>query len=300
MGYDVIIDCYTDEPSGLGVPPFLSVHSRYIVGCLEQSNTEYYYLTIDDLRYANNERHFENSFNKRILNTTKNKENIKEIIKNAKNIYVVMGCFVKYEYVSAEPPTFNEVEELLNKYSNEKTNKLLFYSLGGSELTRKSIRETVPPKLFNEIIFGNTYNYFLGETIQKFRPNYDKLKENQVKVEKIDNRIIATSLNEGNSFEIPEDAMVSMNLSLFTPSFFIHLENKFHDFLEKNKDNPDNCEFFMPDAIFSAIREEYAIVRGYQTTATWYGITYKEDKEIVLNALKKLTEDGTYPKSLWT
>ena len=177
MGYDVIIDCYTDEPSGLGVPPFLSVHSRYIVGCLEQSNTEYYYLTIDDLRYANNERHFENSFNKRILNTTKNKENIKEIIKNAKNIYVVMGCFVKYEYVSAEPPTFNEVEELLNKYSNEKTNKLLFYSLGGSELTRKSIRETVPPKLFNEIIFGNTYNYFLGETIQKFRPNYDKLKE---------------------------------------------------------------------------------------------------------------------------
>jgi len=119
-------------------------------------------------------------------------------------------------------------------------------------------------------------------------------------IEKIDNRIIATSLNEGNSFEIPEDAMVSMNLSLFTPSFFIHLENKFHDFLEKNKDNPDNCEFFMPDAIFSAIREEYAIVRGYQTTATWYGITYKEDKEIVLNALKKLTEDGTYPKSLWT
>lgn len=36
MKYDVIVDCYTDEPSGLGVPPFLSVHSRYIAGALEE------------------------------------------------------------------------------------------------------------------------------------------------------------------------------------------------------------------------------------------------------------------------
>ncbi|MCI9585291.1 MAG: radical SAM protein [Bacilli bacterium] len=177
MDYDVIIDCYTDEPSGLGVPPFLSVHSRYIVGCLGKANVKYYYLTIDDLRYANGETHFENSFNKRILNTTKNKNDVSSIIENAKNIYVVMGCFVKYEYVSAEPPTFSEVEELLHKFSNNDTNKLLFYSLGGSELTRKTVKETVPRNLFNDIIFGNTYNYFLGETKQKFKSNYNQLKD---------------------------------------------------------------------------------------------------------------------------
>ena len=177
MDYDVIIDCYTDEPSGLGVPPFLSVHSRYIVGCLEKQNIKYYYLTIDDLRYANGEHHFAQSFNKRILNVTKNKDNVESIIKNAKNIYVVMGCFVKYKYVSAEPPTFSEVEQLLHKYCDNNSKKLLFYSLGGSELTRKSIKETVPQNLFDEIIFGNTYNYFLGETGHKFKPNYDKLRE---------------------------------------------------------------------------------------------------------------------------
>ena len=38
MKYDVIIDCYTDEPSGLGVPPYLSVHSRYIAGVLKNKN----------------------------------------------------------------------------------------------------------------------------------------------------------------------------------------------------------------------------------------------------------------------
>lgn len=178
MKYDVIVDCYTDEPSGLGVPPFLSVHSRYIAGALENKNIKYYYLTIDDLRYSEGERHLENSFNKRIINTTVNKEMVKEILSNAQNIYVVMGCFVKYEYVSAEPPTFTEVQSLLKSYNSR---KLLFYSLGGNELTRENIRKTVPQDLFEEIIFGNTYNYFINEKENRFKPNYDKLKNIAIK-----------------------------------------------------------------------------------------------------------------------
>lgn len=178
MKYDVIVDCYTDEPSGLGVPPFLSVHSRYIAGALEDKKIKYYYLTIDDLRYSEGEHHLENSFNKRIINTTVNKEMVKEILSNAQNIYVVMGCFVKYEYVSAEPPTFTEVESLLKSYNN---GKLLFYSLGGNELTRENIRKTVPQDLFEEIIFGNTYNYFINEKENRFKPNYDKLKNIAIK-----------------------------------------------------------------------------------------------------------------------
>lgn len=177
MKYDVIIDCYTDEPSGLGVPPYLSVHSRYIAGALNNKNIKYYYLTIDDLRLANGEKHFDNSYNKRIINKTKNANNVSEILKNATNIYVVMGCFVKYEYVSAEPPSFLEVEKLLNIFCKKETNKLLFYSLGGSELTRENIRKAVPNNLFNEIIFGNTYNYFIGENGNKFKPNYDMLRQ---------------------------------------------------------------------------------------------------------------------------
>mgnify|MGYP004510327069 CR=1 FL=1 len=173
MKYDVIIDCYTDEPSGLGVPPFLSVHSRYIAGALTEKNIKYYYLTIDDLRYAHGEKHYKNSFNKRIINTTINKDNVMDILNNSDNIYIVMGCFVKYEYVSAEPPTFVEVEKLLNKIESR---KVLFYSLGGNELTRENIRQTVPSGLFDEIVFGNTYNYFINETKNKFKPNYDKLR----------------------------------------------------------------------------------------------------------------------------
>ena len=83
MRYDVIVDCYTDEPSGLGVPPFLSVHSRYIAGALEEQKRKYYYLTIDDLRY-NNDTDNVNDDNNNIAidvhNNTNNDENIERFI----------------------------------------------------------------------------------------------------------------------------------------------------------------------------------------------------------------------------
>ena len=176
MSFDVILDCYTDEPSGLGVPPYLGVHSRYIAGCLTEMGREYYYLTIDDLRYTNGERNFENTYNKRILNTTKNTENSVYLLENATNIYVVMGCFVKYNYVSAEPPSFEEVRNLLKKFSLNQ-NTVLFYALGGSELTREKIVQIVPQDVFHEIVFGNTYNYFLNKEIKNnFESNYNQLK----------------------------------------------------------------------------------------------------------------------------
>lgn len=81
MEYDVILDCYTDEPSGLGVPPYLGVHSRYIAGCLQKKNKKFYYITIDDLRANNGEKNTENSYNKRIINTTKNVSNVKQIMR---------------------------------------------------------------------------------------------------------------------------------------------------------------------------------------------------------------------------
>lgn len=176
MNYDVIIDCYTDEPSGLGVPPYLGVHSRYLAGSLKKKGKEYYYLTIDDIRVSNGETHYEKgTWNKRIINTTKNKDNAQQILSDADNIYVVMGCFVEYEYVSAFPPSFKEVEKLLEKYSNK--NKVLFYALGGSELSQKLLNKTIPDGLFNEIIFGNVYNYFFDKENNKFSPNYDLLRE---------------------------------------------------------------------------------------------------------------------------
>lgn len=118
-------------------------------------------------------------------------------------------------------------------------------------------------------------------------------------IEKRGSKVIATSLNENISFEISDDDIVSMNLSLFTPSFFKYIEKNFIDFLEKNKEDPENCEFFIPDVIFSSILEKYATVKVYRTDASWYGITYKEDAENVKKALKEMIASSEYPNNLW-
>lgn len=118
-------------------------------------------------------------------------------------------------------------------------------------------------------------------------------------IEKMDNEIIATPLNGGLPFTIEEDVIVSMNLSLFTPSFFPYLQKKFIEFLEKNKEDLSNCEFFMPDAIFEAIKEKYATVAVHKTNSPWYGVTYKEDAPYVKEKLRELVEVGEYHNNLW-
>lgn len=128
----------------------------------------------------------------------------------------------------------------------------------------------------------------------------NKLNEiTECSIEKNGNKIIATPLNGGSSFEIDEEQVVSMNLLLFTPTFFPHLEKKFYSFLEKNKEDLSKVEYFIPDAIFSAIQEGYASVIVEPTSSKWYGVTYKEDAENVRNSIKKLVKEKKYPSNLW-
>ena len=125
------------------------------------------------------------------------------------------------------------------------------------------------------------------------------LKITESQVERVDGKIIATPLNGTPSFEVGEDATVSMNMLLFTPSIFKYIENHFAEFLDANKDNIDKCEYLIPDILFSAIRDNYATAKVIKTTATWYGVTYKEDANSVREALKKLVEEKEYPNKLW-
>ena len=119
-------------------------------------------------------------------------------------------------------------------------------------------------------------------------------------VERIDGKIIAKPLSGSEPFEVDEDATVSMNMLLFTPSIFHYLESHFKEFLDSNKDNLEKCEYLIPDILFSAIRDNYATAKVIKTTATWYGVTYKEDAEGVKKALKKLVDENVYPNHLWS
>ena len=124
-------------------------------------------------------------------------------------------------------------------------------------------------------------------------------KITESKVEKIDGKIIASPLNGAEPFEVAKTDTVSMNMLLFTPSIFNYIEDHFQEFLDENKDSLDTCEYLIPDVLFKTIKENYATVSVIKTSATWYGVTYKEDAEGVKESLKRLVKIKEYPNNLW-
>lgn len=92
---------------------------------------------------------------------------------------------------------------------------------------------------------------------------------------------------------IPLDTIVSMNMWGFSPDIFPKIEAGFDNFF-KNIQNPQKDEFFLPTVVDNLINNENKKVKVLTTDEKWYGVTYKEDKESVVNALQKLVEEGYY------
>lgn len=114
-----------------------------------------------------------------------------------------------------------------------------------------------------------------------------------------DGRIIAAPLSGAPAFEVDGKDPVSMNMLGFTAKLFDYLETKFVEFFDINKDNKETCEYLIPDVVSELIQENKVQVKVLPTTAVWQGITYKEDKEKLVNELAMLVEKGDYPSNLW-
>ncbi len=92
--------------------------------------------------------------------------------------------------------------------------------------------------------------------------------------------------------------IVSMNMFGFTPSIFNYLEEYFEKFIRDNFENP-KAEFFLPSVVNKIVDGGYGKVKVLRSKASWFGVTYKEDKPIVIERIAKLIEEGVYPSSLW-
>lgn len=92
---------------------------------------------------------------------------------------------------------------------------------------------------------------------------------------------------------------VSMNIWGFTPSLFREIETRFPNFLDRNRDNLLKAEFYLPNLIGHLIHEGKAQVKVLTTDAKWFGITYKQDKARVEQAIRALIAAGIYPERLW-
>ncbi len=97
---------------------------------------------------------------------------------------------------------------------------------------------------------------------------------------------------------IAPETIVSMNFWGCTPVVFDYAEQEFKKFLSKNKDDA-KAEFYLPSIINNGIKENLMKCKVWETTSKWFGVTYKEDKEVVVNTLQQLIEEGIYPEDLW-
>lgn len=100
--------------------------------------------------------------------------------------------------------------------------------------------------------------------------------------------------------QLPENTLVSMNMWGFTRSILDELKAEFPRFMEKEvKGNPLKCEYFLPAAVSRLLGEGKAKVAVLPTTDRWYGMTYKEDKLVVEEAIRNLKAERIYPGKLW-
>ena len=120
----------------------------------------------------------------------------------------------------------------------------------------------------------------------------------RTQIERKDGKVVYTE--DGLSYyELEPDSLVSMNMWGFSGSFLTELQKGFLVFLEKGlKENPMKCEYFLPSVVSALIDAGKATVTVLKSSDKWYGVTYKEDKERVMAAVKAMKEQGLYSDML--
>ena len=113
---------------------------------------------------------------------------------------------------------------------------------------------------------------------------------------------IEYSEDDGKTWtKIDGDTLVSMNMWGFTHSILEEIRDGFPAFLEAGlKENPLKCEYFLPAVVSGLLEESRAAVKVLESEDKWYGVTYKEDKPVVVAAVQALKDKGLYPQKLWT
>ncbi len=111
----------------------------------------------------------------------------------------------------------------------------------------------------------------------------------KIKVEPLDGR-------EG--FYAKDSDLVSMNMFCFRPDMIDYLNEHFKEFIKNTKEDLLKCEYLIPDIVFERIHNNDIKVRVIDTNAIWHGVTYKEDKDDLINSINELISRGEYPAKI--
>jgi NDP-sugar pyrophosphorylase family protein len=176
-----------------------------------------------------------------------------------------------------------------------------FYGRDAFEKAAKFLEEKVSPQTWS--IIGYQLSKTLSEngTVSRGvcqvdeKGNLISIAE-RVKIYPEGNKIVYEE-NDAKT-ELPADTSVSMNFWCFHQNSFDYIQELFKKFLLENGHKP-KAEFFIPIVGDAFIKEQKGEIKVIQTSAQWFGVTYKEDAPGVKKSIEELIEDGAYPQKLW-
>ena len=116
-------------------------------------------------------------------------------------------------------------------------------------------------------------------------------------IEKKNDKIEATPLDSDETNIIDESTKVSMNMIMFYPEFMNYIDENMDEFLKTA--NLEKDEYLIPTVMTKAIKEGVTSVNIIDTEAKWVGVTYKEDKDSVVEYIKEQVNNSKYPNDLW-
>ena len=131
-----------------------------------------------------------------------------------------------------------------------------------------------------------------GVTVTDEHDNLETITE-RTKIHRQGDKVVYSDEN-GQVLELDEESYVSMNCWAFSTGFFEESEAQFRKFVAENTDNP-KAEFYIPLVIETLMNQEKIVVKVLENRAKWMGVTYQEDRPLVVEKLKELADSGVYP-----
>ena len=108
----------------------------------------------------------------------------------------------------------------------------------------------------------------------------------------------AAAMTDDGLVDIDPESLVSMNMWGLMPSFVDTLRSGFPEFLRNVKEGDIKAEYLLPIIIDGMLKEEKAEVHVLRTEDKWFGVTYREDKDVVREAFAELVKNGVYESPL--
>jgi dTDP-glucose pyrophosphorylase len=175
-----------------------------------------------------------------------------------------------------------------------------FYGRNSFRVLAKHLRSSGTSDAMVGFVLRNTLSEFGGVKRGVCNVTGDGFLQSVTEFEQIetDGRAAKYTDSTGAGQRLTGDEIVSMNVWGFQPTLFPHLLEQWTEFAHNQAQN-EAAEFYITDVVTTLIQQGATKCRVLQTTDSWFGVTYREDRPFVIERIRTLIARGDYPARLW-